>query len=365
MSVVAYVSGHGFGHWTRSEPVLAALAADHPVHVRTSRRALGQARRAAWAASVTEVDVGPGVVQQGPLAVDIPATRRELADHLRGWDGLVAAEAAALAALDARLVYGDVPPLAFAAAHTAGVRSLALANFTWSWTYAHYQDDDPFFADAARRLAAAEGLATRAVYLPGGGGLESLGPPAVEAALRRAPTRSPAAARAWLGELLGEPPQRDGGRPLVLLSFGGYGHALDLSDAARRNPGYAFLAFAEPKSAPPDNLTVLPHDHGHPHQDLVLGAHALIAKPGYGTISECLTRPTPFAYVIPGDGFREHRFLEGIVERFLPHARLTPAALVGGDWSEALAAALAATPAEPAPPSGLEGVLALARGLLG
>jgi hypothetical protein len=359
VSVLAYVSGHGFGHWTRSEPILAALAAEVPVHVRTSARALGQARRADWAASVTDVDVGPGVVQQGPLAVDVPATRHELAAHLERWPALVAAEAQAARQLGARLVYGDVPPLAFAAAAEAGVPSLGLANFTWSWTYEHYAGQDPFFGDAAARLARAEGLATHAVYLPGGGGLEALGPPALEAAIRRRPTCSPSAARGRLRELMGDPE-----RPLVLLSFGGYGHALDLSDAARRNPDYAFLAFSEPSAPPPENLTILPHDHGLPHQDLVLGAHALIAKPGYGTISECLTRPTPFAYVIPGDGFREHRHLETIVRRWLPHARLTPEQLVEGRWGPALERALAATPAEAAPPSGVDDVVTLARSLL-
>src|SRR5436190_1794810 len=95
-TIVAYLSGHGFGHFTRSAAVLARLAARATVHVRTSERALALARGAGWAASVAEADVGPGVVQRGPLAVDVAATRAALARHLAAWPALVDEEAARL-----------------------------------------------------------------------------------------------------------------------------------------------------------------------------------------------------------------------------------------------------------------------------
>lgn len=357
MSVLAYVSGHGFGHWTRSEAVLAPLAAEVPVHVRTAHRALVPAGRAGWPASLAEVDTGPGVAQRGPLAVDVPATRRALEAHLAAWPDLVAAEVARGRELGARLVYADVPPLAFEVARGLGVPSVAMANFTWSWIYAHYAGQDPFFAEASERLAAAEGLATGLIALPGGGGLEALGDPTPELAVRRLPTRDRAAARALLPR-----PRPDDPRPVVLVSFGGYGDALDLSEAARANPDFAFVSFAAPASDPPENLRVLPHDHGLPHQDLVLGADALIAKPGYGTVSECLERPTPMAYVVPTDAFREHpRLVAGPIRRWLPAAPLPPDALLAGDWTPALRAALTATPASAPPPNGAAAALARLR----
>lgn len=349
MSLLAYVSGHGFGHWTRSEPVLSRLAARAPVHVRTGGRALPLARRAAWAASVSEVDVGPGVAQRGPLEVDLETTRRELAAHLAAWPALIASEVEAGRRLGARLVYADVPPLAFEVAAALGVPAIGLANFTWSWIYGAWGGRDPFFARAAERLARAEGLAADAIRLPGGGGLETLGgPPSPELAIRRPPTCSREEARARLPR-----PRPGDERPVVLLSFGGYGDALDLSGHARAHPDLAFVAFAPPRGPAPENLVVLPHDHGLDHQDLVLAADALLAKPGYGTVSECLERPTPMVYAIPEGEFVEHPRLAAMIERWLPCRALAREDLLAGRWGPALREAMVARPREAPPPNGI------------
>lgn len=359
VSVLAYVSGHGFGHWTRTAPLLEELAARTPVHVRTGGRALPWALRASWAASVEEVDVGPGAVQDGPLAVDVPATRAALGAHLARWPALVRGEVQRGRALGARLVVADVPPLAFEVARRLELPAVAVANFTWSWAYAHYAAQDPWFEVASARLRVAEGLATHVVALPGGGGLDALGPPRPLLALRRPPTRSYLEARRALPR-----PRPDDPRPVVLISFGGYGDALDLSAVARDNPAYAFVSFAPPRGAAPENLVVLPHDHDLPHQDLVLAADALVGKPGYGTISECLTRPTPFVAVRAGDGFREHARLRAFAARHLPWAELTKDELLTGRWAGALEAAHEARPAEAPPPDGLPEARAVLRAAL-
>ena len=214
MSLLAYVSGHGFGHWTRCEAVLEPLAQEFPIHVRTCGRALPAAkRRATWAASVEAFDTGPGVAQKGPLEIDLPATRAALEAHLDAWPDLIEAGVADAARSGARGVFADVPPLAFEIARAASLPSLGMANFTWSWTYEHYAALDPFFGEASARLATAEGLAGGLIALPGGGGLERVGDASPTLALRRSPTRSREAARALL------PVPADDPRPRVLLSF--------------------------------------------------------------------------------------------------------------------------------------------------
>src|SRR5262249_11204731 len=95
-SLVAYLSGHGFGHFTRSEAVLAPLAARGVrVHVRTNGIALALAARATWARSVEEVDVGPGLVQDGPFDVDLAATAASLRAHLAAAEDVARREARA------------------------------------------------------------------------------------------------------------------------------------------------------------------------------------------------------------------------------------------------------------------------------
>src|SRR5258706_5756062 len=126
--VCAYLSGHGYGHFVRSAAVLERLARRAEVHVRTHWRALVLARAAAWPASVTEVDVGPGLQQRGPLAFDRDATRDALRAHLDAWERIVDEEAAFLRGVGARAVYADVPPIAFVAAARAGVPSIGASN---------------------------------------------------------------------------------------------------------------------------------------------------------------------------------------------------------------------------------------------
>ena len=331
------------------------LAQEVPVHLRTSGAALKLARRAGWVTSLEEVDVGPGVVQSGPMTIDVAATHSALEAHLQGWQASVARGVEDGRAVGATLLFADAPPIGFEVARQLGVNSVGMANFSWSWAYAHYAGADPFFELAAARLRVAEGLATRFIALPGGGGLDAFGPARPELALRRRPTCDRAEARRRLEDLC-----KSDGR-IALLSFGGYGDGLDLSAGARANPEWTFLAFAPSAGNPPNNLVLLPHDHGLPHQDLVLGADAIIAKPGYGTISECLNGPTPMVYVVPSGAFREHHRLIPMIERWLPFASVSRVELTAGAWSDPLERALAATPREPPPPDGLEDALDVVR----
>lgn len=358
VSVLAYVSGHGFGHWTRTAPLLEDLAIDVPVHVRTGGRALLMARHASWAASVQEVDVGPGVVQAGPIAVDVPATRAALEHWLARWPAIVREEVAHGRALGARLVVADVPPLAFEVARRLDVPAVAVANFTWSWAYEHYARQDPLFEAAAARLRVAEGLATHVVALPGGGGLDALGAPRPVHALRRPPTCSREEARQRLPRARADDP-----RPAVLVSFGGYGDGLDLSTLAGHNPRFTFISFAPTQGRLPENVRVLPHDHGLPHQDLVLGADALLGKTGYGTLSECLEGPTPFVAVVTGDHFREHARLKAWGRDALPWSEVPETDLVAGRWTTAIEAALRASPGSRWP-NGLDAARSVVRAAL-
>ncbi len=72
---------------------------------------------------------------------------------MAGWDGRVAQEAAWLREAGARLVLGDIPPLAFAAAAEPGLPSVALGNFSWDWIYGHLAARVPALAEAAARAA--------------------------------------------------------------------------------------------------------------------------------------------------------------------------------------------------------------------
>jgi UDP:flavonoid glycosyltransferase YjiC (YdhE family) len=345
--IIAYITGHGYGHFTRAAAVLERVAERAVVHLRTNGRALALSGRARWAASVTEVDVGPGVAQRGPLTVDLERTRVELEAHLAAWPRLVPAEAAALRAAGAHLVVADVPPIAFAAAAQAGVPALAISNFTWSWIYEGYVSHDPWFGQAAGELQRAEAQATACLALEMGGGLDVFGVQVPIPPVGRRPTRSRSVLRACLG--LREEDERDS-RPLVLVSFGGFGGELDIEEAAAKNRDLRLLVVSAPVERPRPELRSIEPDDEMPHQDLIAAADCVIGKLGYGTVVECLLSQTPLVHVPRGD-FREEAELARAVARYLPQAVLSVEDFRAGRWSEAVARARAVRPPE-LPPAG-------------
>jgi L-arabinokinase len=349
--VVAYISGHGFGHFTRTEAVLSRVAErGAAVHVRTCGLVLALARRAAWARSVEEVDLGPGLVQKSAFEPDLEASRAALDLHLARHESIVAGEVRALRALGAQVVYADVPPLAFEAAHRASVPSVALANFSWSAIY-----ESAGLHAIARACAERDRLATLLLALPLAVGLVAFPRREAIPLIARPIRRTRDEARALLGVPASDP------RPRVLLSFGGFS-TLAMRDAIARaalNPRFRFVAFLDdPRDLElPENVTLLSHHHGLPHQELVLGSDVLLGKLGFGTVAEALAARTPIVHVergLPG----EYPVLAAAVARYLRSAPIPVEDLLAGRWTPSLERALASTPRDEPPPLGGESVAA-------
>ena len=354
--LVAYVSGHGFGHFVRTSAVLAQVGSAQ-LHLRTNGRAFSLAPRAGWAASLTEVDVGPGVIQRGPLESDLEATRAALERYLRDWPRLVDEEAAFLRRVGARLVFADAPPLAFAAAAAAGIPSVAMTNFSWSWIYDGYADRGPTFGEAARLFQRAESQATLLLELAGGGGLEHFAMRRPIAPVARPLTRTRAQIRAAL------PLFQKKARTFVLFSLGGFGQdrALELRGDADHHLILTSIRLTE---APPYVSFVEP-DPSIGHHELVAAADCLIGKPGYGTVAEALAQPTPFCWLSRGD-FREQEPLARQLERWLPSAQLTLDDLASGRWTEIVDRAIAMpSPAGRPAATGAAEAAAILQSLLG
>src|SRR3990172_3080775 len=124
MTLVIYTSGHGFGHASRDIAILDAMARRRPdarIVVRTSvpRWFFDVSVDAPIELQPAEVD--SGVVQVDSLHLDEDDTARRAARFYADFDRRIAAEAALLSHMDASVVVGDVPPLAFAAARRARI----------------------------------------------------------------------------------------------------------------------------------------------------------------------------------------------------------------------------------------------------
>ncbi len=345
MVLVFYVTGHGFGHATRSLAVIDELLRRRPdlrVIVRSSVPEWFLRRSGHPSIEIDPMQVDTGMVQVDSLVIDETATALTAAAFYQTFEERVAGEASYLREAKATVVVGDIPPLAFAAARAAGIPSVAISNFTWDWIYQYY----PWFNRAAPGvidvISRAYGMATHTLRLPFFGGFASM--------LETTRDIPLVARRSRLG--------RDGAReqldlrsdrPVVLGSFGGHQTIIPYAAAAERHAITLVVTDYETT------------DDGSPwlrrftaaelerrrirYEDLVAAADIVVSKPGYGIVSECIANETALLHTWRGH-FAENDVMVAAMPRALRCRFIDQAALRAGDWGDAINRLLA----QPAPP---------------
>lgn len=341
--IVFYVSGHGFGHTSRTIEVIRALIRLRPdmaVAVRTSaprrlfERALGSR------IEFVELQCDTGMIQIDSLTLDTSESIRQAKAFHAHLPQKAEEEAAFLRRRRARLAVGDIPPLAFAAAHAAGVPSVLIGNFTWDWIYDGYPEESP--SELTRLIRETYRRATRALRLPTSGGFAGLEPVTRDIPfVARHSRREPADTRRGLGL-----PET---KPLVLMSFGGYGlEGLNTAELARLT-GYAIATtdLHEDTIKPAPGLWYLAEQHlydsGYRYEDLVRAADVVVTKPGYGIISEAIANDTAILYTSRGR-FVEYDVLVRDMPRYVRSQFIEQKDLLDGNWGEALEKLLSSPP---------------------
>jgi hypothetical protein len=326
-TLVFYISGHGFGHASRSIEVINALIDRQP-----ALRVVARSQVAAWLFERTahpSVELSPaqtdtGVVQVDSLRLDARETIHRAREFMTFFDQRVDAEVRFLQAHNASLVIADLPPLGLAAAHAAGRPAVAFGNFTWDWIYAGYDGGD----DVARAIGDVYAHTTLALRLPMHGGFQTMKRIVDIPFVARHARRDPDDTRRALG--------LPRGKRLVLVSFGGYGVQ---GATAPEVPGYHVLW-------PGDIDESAMYDEGYRYEDLVKAADIVVSKPGYGIISECIANDTAILYTSRGD-FREYPVLVEEMPKYLRCAFIDHDDLFSGNWAPHLDRLLA----QPSPPA--------------
>ncbi len=341
MTVVFYISGHGFGHATRDFEVIRALHARRPslqIIIRSSVPRWFVERSLGDAVDLQPAETDTGVVQIDSLRLDEAETARRAAAFYQSFADRVSAEAAWLRHTGAGLVVSDMPPLAFAAAAAAGVPAIALGNFSWDWIYEAY----PAFHALAPGVIALVGecyAASRlALRMPFHGGFATM-PRIVDVPL--------VARRSRLGRDEARRILEIGDdRPIVLASFGGHGAELPYAAIAAEGGLTLLLTEHEARSAGMTHESSARcisdremADRHLQYEDLVAAADAVVSKPGYGIVSECIANDTALLYTSRGH-FAENEILVSGMKPVLRTHFIDQDDLRAGRWQPAIDALL-------------------------
>ncbi len=368
-ALVCYISGHGFGHASRSIEVLNAIAdrrPDVPIVIRSQVAPWLVSSTARPAITLEPVQVDTGIVQVDSLHLDAQETVARASAFMRGLPARARDEAAIIRRHGAALVVSDIPALGMAAAREAGVPAVALGNFSWDWAYTAYAGAGEVVAAIAREYASAD----VALRLPLWGGFDAF-PRVVDIPLiARRSRRDPVETRKAFG--LG-PDER-----LALVSFGGYGvDGIDL-DALARIEGYGILvsdraaigtsgrrlrdAGRQGSLIPLDEPAM--YERGYRYEDIVRAVDVVVTKPGYGIIAECAANDTAILYTSRGH-FIEYDVLVAGMGDYVRAEYIGHADLFAGRWGGYLDRLLAAPrPREAVRTDGAEVAAGLVLGMI-
>jgi hypothetical protein len=320
MAIVAYVSGHGFGHSVREVEILRRLPQGVPLVVKTAAPGWFWRQEVARPFDLVPDAYDVGCLQTTSLDVDAPAT-------FAAWEEVDARNRARLAGeiqdlrrRGARVVVTDVASFPLTVAAQLGIPGLCVANFTWADIYAGLVDVEPRFGPVVAQLEREYGEATLLLDAD-----LALPMPYFERRERVGLVARPHTPRR---EALVRQLGLDPSRRLALVYAGNWGLPLPW-ERLETFRDWHFLSFI----APPvrlNNLSLVGQDL-LPHADVVASMDLVISKAGYGLVGECLSARTPLLYC-PREGFAEFAALDRALSAWPGGLRAPAEAFLAADW---------------------------------
>lgn len=328
-AVCFYISGHGFGHASRTMQVIKSLveiAPDISIHIKTSTPR--------W---FIESNFSPehytyhfqkndiGVLQLDSLHLLPEKTLQSFAAFFSGKEDFITQEAEWIKNREIGLIVADIPPLAFPIAKKAKIPGVGIANFSWDWIYESFTDDFPQYRYLLDQIREAYSLCDRLYRLPFYGDLSAF-PHICDSSLI---VRTSTADRFKTRQVLGLPQEKK----LILCSFGGLGINQPISFSGS---SFALFYTTEKVKPTPGTWAISPErmkEASISYADLVAVADAILTKLGYGIVSEAVANKTPLLYANIS-AFREQSILQREVSDWIPALPVSKDSLFEGGWEE-------------------------------
>jgi L-arabinokinase len=327
--VVYYITAHGYGHGVRSADILNAIARLAPemprIVVSALTRPFLESRLDVMPNRIESRALDVGMAQLDSIRIDLEASRIAAERLLDQWDDLVSREQEFLESVDAGCVVADIPAIPLEAAGRAGRPEMAVGNFSWSWIYEPFAEQDARWKPIVERFARAYSECDLLLRLPFAEPMtifrdrEDIGLLSTPAMPHR--------------EEIARLTSADLNKRWVLLSFS----TLDWDTAALDR--VESITDVEFFSVDP---LVWPGRHIHAidrrsmrFPEVLASVDAVASKPGYGIVSECIANRKPLLHSARRD-FREYPILVEAIEAYLQHRPITEETLYSGDLSREL-----------------------------
>ncbi len=332
MSIIYYITGHGYGHARRAAHIIRALSHRHPelpIHVRTSAPGwiFDNISPAVFYHNVT---IDRGAVEDDPLNLNWPATLKNVADFLPLQPRLIADELAFIRQHHGRLIVADIPFVAGYIADAAGIPGIGVGNFTWDWIYEPYLLNNPRYPDLLRHIRRGYEKIQCLLRLPFPQPVNPF-PKAIDVPFIADPNRRDPNQTL---QLLAISPQDH--RPRVLIAMRGGISAQTLHTAARSAGEFLFLTPAPLAPGLPENVRpVTLNTHSLGFWDVLSVCHAAVSKLGHGIITDCAASRAALLYP-QRTGFREDPLLASGAPSYFRIRQIETSDFAAGHWNDSL-----------------------------
>jgi len=338
--VAYYVTAHGYGHGVRSCDIIRSLNELRPdlrvTIVSDLPESFFRNRLSRESNSYRTGAFDAGMVQLDSIRVDVDATREKVERLYSLRADLVAQEAEFLEQGGFGLLVADIPAIPLEAAALAGIPRIAVGNFSWDWIYSEFASRDARWQAAIQALEQGYAQANLLLRLPFSGDMRIFRR-AEDLPLLASPGRS---CRQEIANLTGCPFETK----WILLSFTTLDWGAEALDRVESLTEYSFITVL-PLAWKRNNLFAVDREKVA-FPDIVASVDAVLSKPGFGIVSDCIANQKPLIYA-DRSNFLEYEFLVSGIRRFLKHVHISAERLYGGDLSAALKAVeYAASPPE-------------------
>jgi hypothetical protein len=328
-SVAYYISAHGYGHGVRSCCIIRALnelSPDISVHLVTElpqsflSSHIGSDRNPVRASSF---DVG--MVQLDSIRVDVDATLSKVEGICLHRKELISREAGYLRDTNIDVVVADIPGIPLGAAARLKIPCLAVGNFGWDWIYSEFAALDQRWqsgVDVFREDYSKADLLLRLPFCEEMTAFSSI----EDIPLVARPGKN---RRSRIAELTGCDP----GKKWILLSFTTLDWNEDALTRVEKITDYEFFTVL-PLAWQRSNIHALGREHAV-FSDVVASVDAVISKPGFGILSDCIVNRKPLIYA-DRVNFLEYPILEASIKRYIRNVHIPAASLYRGDIIDSL-----------------------------